>query len=33
MAGSIWKGPLSFGLLNIPVTLQKAQESEDFRIF
>lgn len=26
MAGSIWKGSISFGLLNIPVTLQKAQE-------
>lgn len=29
MAGSIWKGSLSFGLLNIPVTLQKAQEGDD----
>lgn len=29
MAGSIWKGSISFGLLNIPVSLQKAQEQED----
>jgi len=29
MAGSIWKGSISFGLLNIPVTLQKAQEEDD----
>ena len=29
MAGSIWKGSISFGLLNIPVTLQKAQEGKD----
>ncbi len=29
MAGSIWKGSISFGLLNIPVTLQKAQEDDD----
>jgi DNA end-binding protein Ku len=29
MAGSIWKGSISFGLLNIPVTLQKAQEGQD----
>lgn len=29
MAGSIWKGSISFGLLNIPVTLQKAQEGHD----
>lgn len=29
MAGSIWKGSISFGLLNIPVTLQKAQEGTD----
>lgn len=29
MAGSIWKGSLSFGLLNIPVTLQKAQQEKD----
>lgn len=29
MAGSIWKGSISFGLLNIPVTLQKAQEEQD----
>lgn len=29
MAGSIWKGSISFGLLNIPVTLQKAQEDKD----
>jgi DNA end-binding protein Ku len=29
MAGSIWKGSISFGLLNIPVTLQKAEEGHD----
>lgn len=29
MAGSIWKGSISFGLLNIPVTLQKAQEGHE----
>lgn len=29
MAGSIWKGSISFGLLNIPVTLQKAQQDND----
>ena len=29
MAGSIWKGSISFGLLNIPVNLQKAQEGND----
>ncbi|MCM2348390.1 MAG: Ku protein [Bacteriovoracaceae bacterium] len=29
MAASIWKGSISFGLLNIPVTLQKAQEGHD----
>jgi DNA end-binding protein Ku len=29
MAGSIWKGSISFGLLNIPVGLQKAQEGKD----
>lgn len=29
MAGSIWKGSLSFGLLNIPVSLQKAEEGND----
>jgi DNA end-binding protein Ku len=29
MAGSIWKGAISFGLFNIPVTLQKAQEGQD----
>lgn len=29
MAGSIWKGSISFGLLNIPVTLQKAQEDHE----
>lgn len=29
MAGSIWKGSISFGLLNIPVSLQKAQEEKD----
>lgn len=29
MAGSIWKGSISFGLLNIPVSLQKAEEGHD----
>lgn len=29
MAGSIWKGSISFGLLNIPVTVQKAEEGHD----
>lgn len=29
MAGSIWKGSISFGLLNIPVSLQKAQEDHE----
>lgn len=29
MAGSIWKGSISFGLLNIPVALQKAEEGRD----
>jgi DNA end-binding protein Ku len=29
MAASIWKGSISFGLLNIPVALQKAQEGKD----
>lgn len=29
MAGSIWKGSISFGLLNIPVTLQKAEEGHE----
>ncbi len=29
MAGNIWKGSLSFGLLNIPVSLQKAEEGHD----
>lgn len=29
MAGSIWKGSISFGLLNIPVSLQKAEEGND----
>ena len=29
MAGSIWKGSISFGLLNIPVSLQKAQEGHE----
>lgn len=28
MTGSIWKGSISFGLLNIPVTLQKAEEEK-----
>ena len=26
---SIWKGSISFGLLNIPVTLQKADEEKN----
>jgi DNA end-binding protein Ku len=29
MAASIWKGSISFGLLNIPVVLQKAQEEKE----
>jgi DNA end-binding protein Ku len=29
MPGNIWKGSISFGLLNIPVNLQKAQEEKD----
>lgn len=29
MAGSIWKGSISFGLLNIPVSLQKAQQEKE----
>jgi DNA end-binding protein Ku len=29
MAGSIWKGSISFGLLNIPVVLRKAEEGKD----
>lgn len=29
MAGSIWKGTLSFGLLNIPVNVQKAEEGHE----
>jgi DNA end-binding protein Ku len=29
MAASIWKGSISFGLLNIPVSLQKAQQEKD----
>lgn len=29
MAPSIWKGSISFGLLNIPVSLQKAEEGHD----
>ena len=28
MAGSIWKGSISFGLLNIPVSLQKAEQEK-----
>lgn len=31
MAGSIWKGSISFGLLNIPVSLQKAEENNDLK--
>lgn len=29
MAGNIWKGSISFGLINIPVSLQKAEEGND----
>ena len=29
MAHAIWKGSISFGLLNIPVTLQTAGESKE----
>ncbi len=29
MAGSIWKGSISFGLLNIPITVQKAEEGHE----
>lgn len=29
MAASIWKGSISFGLLNIPVVLRKAEESQE----
>lgn len=29
MAGNIWKGSVSFGLLNIPVTVQKAEEGHE----
>lgn len=29
MPASIWKGSISFGLLNIPVTLQKAEEEKE----
>lgn len=29
MPGNIWKGSISFGLINIPVSLQKAQEGND----
>ncbi|WP_347356689.1 Ku protein [Bdellovibrio sp.] len=29
MAASIWKGSISFGLLNIPVTLQSAQSEKE----
>lgn len=29
MAASIWKGSISFGLLNIPVVMRKAEESKD----
>lgn len=29
MAASIWKGSISFGLLNIPVVLRKAEEGQD----
>ena len=30
MSGGIWKGSISFGLLNIPVTLQTAEETKEF---
>jgi len=29
MAGNIWKGSISFGLINIPVSLQKAEEGHE----
>jgi DNA end-binding protein Ku len=29
MAGRIWKGSISFGLLNIPVSLEKAEEEHE----
>lgn len=29
MAASIWKGSISFGLLNIPVVMRKAEETKD----
>lgn len=29
MPGNIWKGSISFGLLNIPVTLHKAEEEKE----
>lgn len=29
MPGSFWKGSISFGLLNIPITLQSAEQGED----
>jgi DNA end-binding protein Ku len=29
MAASIWKGSISFGLLNIPISLQKAEEGHE----
>lgn len=32
MAATIWKGALSFGLLNIPVNLHKAEESNDLKL-
>ncbi|HLT22329.1 MAG TPA: Ku protein [Bacteriovoracaceae bacterium] len=32
MATTIWKGALSFGLLNIPVNLYKSEERRDFKL-
>lgn len=29
MAGSFWKGSISFGLLNIPISLQSAEQGEE----
>lgn len=32
MAATIWKGALSFGLLNIPVNLHKAEKTHDLKL-
>lgn len=32
MAATIWKGALSFGLLNIPVNLHKAEKNNDLKL-